>query len=231
MSYTLDSFWPKSVPVSSKIANIEQIVYSLYHSETSDAGLIQIWANNILDDSTTAYFWRKLPRVYIDPIHRITFKLESLLSVLHPGNHKGPSPMEAAVIKKNIVYIDRVLDAIWEEAFDATENGDMKGSWRSVTFDEWLDIEWHVKRHNPEAVRLFLSDGGDKDFGGDPFTLGTCYFTIRYCIDILYYRLELFCQFRGSLVNRRFFPMVVQDSGAEIGTGTIPRLCCLLVQR
>jgi hypothetical protein len=56
----------------------------------------------------------------------------------------------SALINKNIVYLDKVLDTIWKEVLKAGNS--VTANWRSETLDEWLIIEFVVGRHDHDHI-------------------------------------------------------------------------------
>ena len=63
---------------------------------------------------------------------------------------------------KVLQYMDNVFNVIAREArkFENAE-GKRRSNWRSVTFDKYLAIEYHVRRHEPALVRQWQRNNGD----------------------------------------------------------------------
>jgi hypothetical protein len=131
---------PQSRPNNQRIARIEQIKYTIRRSP--DARIIAIYAsNNRCDDEP--YPWCNMPVSYDNALHRILYKLELLKLVAHSSE---VDRIHIASIRRYLVYVDKTLDSIWEEAWKAQADDALVAEWRSDTLDRWLLIERHVQR-------------------------------------------------------------------------------------
>jgi len=166
MASQVITFWPKSITPSRKMALIEQIVYSIPGNDTAD-GFIEVWATNIFKDEEP-YAWQKIPAFYKVHLLRMFLRMELMLKAMKIDDLEEST---SALINKNIVYLDKVLDKVWMEARKAEDS--MTDKWRSDILDGWMIIEFVVGRHDHGHIDS-LEDIGD--LGQDVEDLG------KYCI-------------------------------------------------
>lgn len=173
MDTTLVSF-PGKPPSKIKIQQILQITFNQRPcADGSQSDLIEVWARNTLiaESSDNPYFWRYMPSTYSSHLHRILFHLELLKrgSIYYEGNRE-----HLIMVHKYLLYVDHILDRIWDDSRKAGLMQEMNGSWRSPVLDRWLTVEYYIQRHMPLDIEVFeeedVSNVGLLD--GDPFHLG-----------------------------------------------------------
>jgi len=167
--------WSTGIISRTKLNNICQIKFRIERPPEEDYHkLIYIMAQNMLatKPEEKSYFWRKFPWKYKKLMHRTLFRLEILKEA---ALHTESPPKHLQSARENLVHLDRTLDKVWEEAYDAQyTNGTMGPLWRSTYLDQWLAVEFAIQRHAPIDINTFK----EKDTGNaallqaDPFSLG-----------------------------------------------------------
>jgi hypothetical protein len=109
-----------------------------------------------------------MPQIYNKHLRRLFYRLD-LLCMCYDSY---PSEEFTCILRKNLGYLDAVLDAVWDESFKAKEGGCLNADWRSETLDKWLAIEWKVGHHDPEAIGAFLKDHDPSELTCNPLELG-----------------------------------------------------------
>jgi hypothetical protein len=158
--------WSTKNVTSRKVNNIRQIQY---HLKSVHDNLIDIGAENVF--ANEEYPWRVMPQMYEDHLKLILYRLR-LLS--HCADVEGAQDY-VQTIRQNLQYLDKVLDAIWDEGSAAVEANIMNPDWRSEVLDMWLSIEGRVGRHDPLSVSTFIRNNDVEDLKSDPFEIGTPY--------------------------------------------------------
>jgi hypothetical protein len=84
------------------------------------------------------------------------------------------------MVHKYLLYVDIILDQVWEDSRKAYVTGEMNASWRSPIMDRWLTVEYHIQRHTPLDIEVFEEEeSSNKDLlNNDPFNLGNYYMLI-----------------------------------------------------
>lgn len=165
----LITLWPKSIAPAHKMALIEQIVYFISNDKDTKDGFIDVWAKNLFKNNEE-YMWRKMPAFYEIHLLRMFLRMELLLKA---SKIDDLSESTSALVNKNIVYLDKVLDKIWKEARQAEHS--MTTTWRSDALDDWMIIEFVVGRHDHDHINA-LEDIAD--LGQDVDDLGEYYISL-----------------------------------------------------
>jgi hypothetical protein len=119
--------------------------------------------------------WRRFPASYLPFVKRIIYQtdlyIDSLDSILE-NNPKSSYSIEAIrKLKFYIQYTDNVIMQIWEDTRIAAIDNELGPDWRCASLDEWLRVEYHVKRHDIEDVEVYIRKSRDW-LTSDPFELG-----------------------------------------------------------
>jgi hypothetical protein len=137
-----------------------------------DKGMTLIKAMNTFlnkDHDDSEYDWRRMPLVYEKYLDIIFYRLE-LLSRCAESNYDADFNR---VIRKNLGYLNKILDAIFKQANREMEGDRMNADWRCNVLDMWLSIEGRVGRHDPQSVANYIEEHGSDDLRSDPFEIGT----------------------------------------------------------
>jgi hypothetical protein len=130
---------PTSRPTKTRIERIAQIEY--YSVIPGDSPLMDVYARNVR--TSDEYWWRNLPASYENALHRALYKLE-LLKLVAACTDVDRNHHVSAL--KYLIYMDNILDRVWNEAGSASEEDEMSSNWRSGTLDRWIIIESNVQR-------------------------------------------------------------------------------------
>lgn len=148
MALRITSLWPKSTGSAQRMSRIEQIVYSISENGEND-GMIDIMAQNVYAPKDKPYLWCKVPASYKEHLARAFLRLKLFFNALKSNDLE---PASSTLLKKNILYLDKILDQVWDDAKSAESSQSMSMDWRSVTLDEWMVVECVVGRHDPDTV-------------------------------------------------------------------------------
>jgi len=179
--------WPNKAPTTNALGNIRQIRYFINVTSPPRKGFVDVWSINIFSpkDKPLEGHWRWFPAAYTDHLKRIFYRFNVYFRVLDDFNW-GKRPQELNALKIYIGYLDKVLDAIWDEVRVAAENNTLNSTWRSTIFDKWLQIECLIGRHDADSLDAYKKAG--KLFQDDPMELGKCLLNIfnRYFLNYRY---------------------------------------------
>jgi hypothetical protein len=148
--------FPTSKPSKVRIQQICQIDYAI--TKLRDDGLMDVQSfNNYKPRSeSNPYHWRTVPAFYSRALLRGLFRLEVLKVAATDTKARGGDPLHIEKAQFYLLYMDVVLDALWDEAFAAASTAQMKSDWRSDTFDQWLRIEFYIHRHSKADIDGWL---------------------------------------------------------------------------
>jgi hypothetical protein len=145
--------WPKSVPNTTAIRNVDQIVYTL---GSENNGIISVLSQNIYDKKKPAPAeWTRIPSAYSVHFRRIQYRIRLYIVCLQ-ANFAGSDIAANNMIKRYLVYTDRVSDAFLEDAMVANAEKRMSPSWTSGGFDAFLAIESFVRVHIPDHIDSYM---------------------------------------------------------------------------
>jgi hypothetical protein len=161
--------WPTKAPNTAALARIRQIRYFINVNTSQRKGFVDVWSINIFSKDDKGDHWRWLPAVYTDHLKRIIYRFNVYFSVLDCVEW-GKRPQELNELKIHISYLDKVLDEIWDEVRIAGNADELTPTWRSAIFDEWLQMEFLVRRHDPDSLKAYKKAG--KTLQDDPMELG-----------------------------------------------------------
>lgn len=167
MTSILSQYWSEKTPSARKLANIQQIQYFLADKPTSIEGVTAVWAENIFAKEADQYHWRHMPSTYDNHLRLMFYRMELFFRCMNSGDLDADA---TNTIKKNIAFLDSVLDQVWDEALEAQER--MNADWQSTTLNAWLVAEWNIGLHSPGAIRKFIADNGASALTLDAFELG-----------------------------------------------------------
>jgi hypothetical protein len=145
--------FPTNKPNKSKFHAINQIDFML--SGVTN-GLMNVLSYNNYLPNSQPYLWRIVPGHYKANLLRALFRLEMLKVAAKDTRAEGGNPWHIEHAQLNLLYMDTVLDLLWEDALVATSKNKMSKAWRSAAFDQWIFIEYYVRRHSPMYVDPWL---------------------------------------------------------------------------
>jgi hypothetical protein len=140
--------FPTTKPSKIRIQRICQIDYAI--TKLRDDGLMDVQSFNNYEprSDTNPYHWRTVPSFYSRILLRALYRLEMLKIAAKDTKAEGGHPLHIEKAQFYLLYMDLVLDAFWDDAFDAQSSGEMKSDWRSDNFDQWVRIEFNIHRHS-----------------------------------------------------------------------------------
>jgi hypothetical protein len=148
--------FPTTKPSKVRIQRICQIDYAI--TKLRDDGLMDIQSFNNYEPKSekNPYHWRTVPSFYSRTLLRGLFRLEILKVAATDTKARGGDPIHIEKAQFNLLHMDAVLDAFWDDALDAESAGQMKPDWRNDKFDQWLRIEFYVHRHSKSDIDEWL---------------------------------------------------------------------------
>lgn len=168
--------WKKSPPNAHALSLIRQVRYNVEFDEDENDGMLDIFEVNVLKPiHEQRSHWRRFPASYLPFIKRIIYRtdlyIDSLDSIVD-NRPKSSYSMEAVrKLKYYIQYTDNVIMQIWEDTRLAAMDNELGPDWRCPSLDQWLRIEFYVKRHDISDVETYMSESQDW-LMSDPFELG-----------------------------------------------------------
>jgi hypothetical protein len=140
---------------------IRQVVYDLDFNEDADDGMLDIYEVNILkpkDEFRT--HWRRFPAAYLPFLNCFLYRFELYLDVhdvVH-GSRSNHSFSKDSVrcLKQYILYMNGVMMEAWDQCRAAAVAQELGADWRCPALDRWLNLEFHVKRHDVKDVQLYI---------------------------------------------------------------------------
>jgi hypothetical protein len=174
---SLHRHWKNTPPNSYVMGLIRQVVYDLVFNEDADDGMLDIYEVNILkpkDEFRT--HWRRFPAAYFPFLNRFLYRFELYLDVhdvVHGsrGNHSF-SKASVRCLKQYILYMNGVMMEAWDQCRAAGVAQELGADWRCPALDRWLNLEFHVKRHDVKDVQLYIVQNSGSGLDEDPFELG-----------------------------------------------------------
>lgn len=166
MVNVFNSYWSEAVPSPSKIKDIIQIAYCVKQDEADKAkGFCSVYAINTINGNT--YKWGSFPERYTTHLKRIFYRLHLFSFACTSFDGAGE---DVKSLKKHLRHIDKTLDAMFDARSDS-KNADE--NWRSIVLDQWLLVEYFVKRHTKHDIDDFIRSNGNEWINSDIFELGT----------------------------------------------------------
>jgi len=168
--------WKKSPPNTHALSLIRQVHYELEFDENENDGMLDIFEVNILKPiHEQRSHWRRFPASYLPFVKCIIYwtdlYIDSLNSIIE-NCPKSSYSMEAIwKLKYYIQYTDNVIMQIWEDTRIAAMDNELGPDWCCASLDQWLRIEYYVKRHDISDVETYMSESQDW-LMSDPFELG-----------------------------------------------------------
>jgi len=89
----------------------------------------------------------------------------------HPKSNPKVEAMRT--LKHYTHYMDNVIMQIWEDTQTAAVKDKLGPDWHCSALDEWLLVEYHVKRHDTPDVEKYYAQTSLMDWmSSNPFELG-----------------------------------------------------------
>jgi hypothetical protein len=150
-------------------------------------------------------------QLYLDSLDSITTNARKLPgtaeSVQKSKHHPKSNPKVEAIrtLKHYIHYMDNVIMQIWEDTRTAAVKDELGPDWRCSALDEWLLVEYHVKRHDTPDVEKYYAQTSLTDWmSSDPFELGKLIHILDHLpIRLMHCRLDRIRAFRSWMASRR----------------------------
>lgn len=166
------------MPSKTRLSNILQITYGV--GECDSENIIEIKSVNFYEPDKL-YLWHYFLVSYKSHLMRIFYRL-SLLSYFCQA--LGGPPDETKDVKRHPGNLDSQLDKVWAECLEAMNDERMDSSWRSIVFDRWLTVEYHVRRHDRMHIENYIESEGTDWLNVGIMSLGkSCLCLI--CVDLI----------------------------------------------
>ncbi|KAI0041757.1 hypothetical protein FA95DRAFT_1610744 [Auriscalpium vulgare] len=163
-------FWATHIPRPSLIFNVIQIQYRVSSKISSD-GLCKVRSTNVASVSSSTVLgpeekyiwetWRRVPSAYRRHLARACWRLWAWSAAWEAHKDAEGYAQKIAVgrtVKRHVVFIGKVLDAVWEELRLAAEGDTLGAECRSPTLDHYLRIEGLVDGFTPKALEKYLEE-------------------------------------------------------------------------
>ena len=175
--FPIHRHWKKSPPNTHTLSLIRQVRYELEFDEDQNDGMLDVFEVNILKPKDEQKkLWRRFPASYLPFLKCFLYQFElyidSLGSIME-GRPKSSDNAEAIrKLKHYIQYMDNVIMQIWEDTRIAAVEDELGPDWRFPPLDEWLCVEYHIKRHDMSDVEKYIAQTRDW-MSNDPFEMST----------------------------------------------------------
>ncbi|KAI6137954.1 hypothetical protein BKA82DRAFT_4022119 [Pisolithus tinctorius] len=116
------------------------------------AGNESSWTSQVIGD--TGDMVAQLPAHYYEHLQAFFWREKAIRLVLQFQEELEVQDRLKSNLTLILVYMDRVFTQIVREA-KSTKRDARVPDWRSPTFDNYILIEYHVERHEPEMVREY----------------------------------------------------------------------------
>lgn len=97
----------------------------------------------------------QLPQRYLDHLRRFVWREEAIRLVLRHRNELDLPEILEDNLKMVLWYMDCLFDRL---AAEANQDRNMNAAFRSDIFENYLIIEYCVRRHEPKAITKFRSE-------------------------------------------------------------------------
>jgi hypothetical protein len=206
----IQGHWKKSPPNSHALSLIRQVRYELKFDEDENDGMLDVFEVNTLKpkDKQRSH-WRRFPASYLTFLKRIIYQIDLYIDshdkIIESCPKSSYSANAIRKLKHYIQYLDNVIMQIWEDARSAAIKNELGPDWRCSSLDEWLRVEYHVKRHDISDVEKYTVESRDW-LTSDPFELGKFTYISAWCvtknpIQLLHRRLDRIRCFRPSMAS------------------------------
>lgn len=169
--------WKKSPPNTHAISLIHQVRYKMEFDEDKNDGMLDVFEVNTLKpkgDQQT--HWRRFPASYLEFLQRFNYQfelyIESLDLIIKTRSKSSYSSEAIRKLKHYVQYMDNVIMEIWEDTRIAAVDEVLGADWRCTSLDEWLRVEYHIKRHDIPDVEKYVAVESRDWMSADPFELG-----------------------------------------------------------
>jgi len=175
LRFSIHRHWKKSPPNTHALSLIRQVRYELEFDKDQNDGMLDVFEINILKPKNEQKkLWRRFPASYLPFLKRILYQFELYIDSLGLITEGPKSSYNAEAIRKlkhYIQYMDNVIMQIWEDTRIAAVKDELGPDWRCPPLDEWLCVEYHIKRHDMPDVEKYNAQTRDW-MRSDPFEMG-----------------------------------------------------------
>src|SRR5882762_1173922 len=173
LHFSIHRHWKKSPPNTHTLSLIRQVRYE--YKDQNDGMLDVFEVNTLKPKDEQKRHWRRFLALYLPFLKCILYQFElyidSLGSIME-GHPKLSYNAEAIrKLKHYIQYMDNVIMQIWEDTRIAAVKDELGPDWRCPPLDEWLCVEYHIKRHDMPDVEKYNAQTRDW-MRSDPFEMG-----------------------------------------------------------
>ena len=147
-----------------------------FDKEKNDGMLDVFEVNTLKPKEDQKKHWQRFPASYLEFLQCFNYQfklyIESLDLLIKTRSKSSYLSEAIRKLKHYVQYMDNVIMEIWEDTRVAAVDDDLGADWRCTSLDEWLRMEYHIRRHDILDVERYVTAESRDWMSADPFELG-----------------------------------------------------------